>query len=54
MDHPLLSPDNKKLMNVLELKIYDLTQTIEIIGEQLTFNQIKNMLAAQFSIFSQM
>ncbi len=39
---------------MLELKMYDISQNVEILGKQLTNNQIKDSFANSFSIFSQM
>lgn len=32
---------NKRLLNILEIKMYDVSQNIEIIGSRLSTNQIK-------------
>ena len=32
---------NKRLLNILEIKMYDVSQDIEIIGSRLSTNQIK-------------
>jgi hypothetical protein len=49
-----LSSEDKRLLNLLEIKIYDISQNIEIIGKQLTNNQIKDVVASTYNIFSQL
>lgn len=49
-----LSPEDKRLLNVLEIKLYDISQNIEILGKQLTNNQIKDIVSMSYSIFSQL
>lgn len=49
-----LSPEDKKLLNVLEIKLYDISQNIEILGKQLTNNQIKDIVSISYSIFNQL
>lgn len=41
-------------MNILEIKIYDLTQNVEILTRQLTNNQIKDVVAQIYNIFCQL
>jgi len=53
-DQPELSTDDKKLFNILEIKIYDISQNVEILSRQLTPNQIKEIVAHSFSIFNQL
>jgi hypothetical protein len=53
-NHSVIAPDDKRLLNLLELKVYDITQNVEIISKQLTNNQIKDVFANSYSIFCQM
>lgn len=49
-----LPPEDKKLLNILEIKLYDISQNVELIGKQLTNNQIKDIAAQSFQISHQL
>lgn len=49
-----LSAEDKRLLNMLEIKMYDISQSVEIIGKQLTNNQIKDVIATTYHIFAQL
>lgn len=49
-----MSSEDKRLLNILEIKIYDLSQNVEILTRQLTNNQIKDVVAQSYNIFGQL
>ena len=40
-----LKPEDKRILNLLELKVCNISQNVELIGKQLTNNQIKDIFA---------
>ncbi len=53
-EHDQLSQQDKKLLNILEIKMYDISQNLEILNKRLSVNQIKDAVAQSFNIFSQL
>ena len=49
-----LSPEEKKLLNILQIKLYDISQNVQIIGKQLTNNQIKDIVSQSYNISHQL
>ena len=49
-----LGPEDKKLLHLLEIRLYDLSQNVEIIGKQLSNNQIKDIVSQSYNISNQL
>jgi hypothetical protein len=52
--HKVMPLQDKRALNMLELKVFDISQNVELIGKQLTNNQIKDIFANSYNIFCQM